>query len=30
MDVAFLFAAALMFGASLGTVIGCEKLGARK
>jgi hypothetical protein len=30
MDVAFLFAAALMFGAMLGMVIGCDKLGVHK
>jgi hypothetical protein len=30
MDVVFLLAAALMFGAMLGMVIGCDKLGARR
>ena len=29
MDVVFLLAAALMFGALLGLVIGCAKLGVR-
>lgn len=30
MDVFFLLAAAAMFAAMLGMVIGCEKLGGRK
>jgi hypothetical protein len=30
MDVFFLLAAAAMFAAMLGMVIGCEKLGVRK
>jgi hypothetical protein len=30
MDIVFLLAAAVMFAAMLGMVIGCDKLGVRK